>query len=207
MRRRHVAHALLIDFDGVLRHYDRPLSEQIEERHGLPRGAFLEAGLEWTRYIPAVTGAWTRSQWLDAIAEATGAPREAVLEWDAYRGYIDHEVLAFVREVRAAGRPVGLATNATSDLRDDLTRFDLDHEFDAVISSAELGHHKPSREFFLAACAAIGTKVEMVLFVDDTDRNVQGARASGLSAYRFTGLGDLHYIRAALGVSAQPPVM
>ncbi|HZM83604.1 MAG TPA: HAD-IA family hydrolase [Candidatus Limnocylindrales bacterium] len=207
MRRRHVAHALLIDFDGVLRHYDRPVSAQIEERHGLPPGAFLEAGLEWTRYIPAVTGTWTRSQWLDAIAEATGAPREAVLEWDAYRGYIDHEVLGFVREVRAAGKAVGLATNATSDLRDDLTRFDLDHEFDAVISSAELGVHKPSKEFFLAACAAVGTKPEMVLFVDDTDRNVRGARASGLSALRFTGLGDLRYIRAALGVSARPPVM
>jgi len=207
MRRRRVAHALLIDFDGVLRHYDRPLSEQIEVRHGLPPGAFLEAGLEWTRYIPAVTGEWTRSQWLDAIAEATGAPREAVLEWDTYRGYIDHEVLGFVREVRAAGRPVGLATNATSDLRDDLSRFDIEHEFDAVISSAELGSHKPSKEFFIAACAAVSTPVEKVLFVDDTDRNVEGARAAGLSAFRYTGLGDLRYIRAALGVSPDPPVM
>lgn len=207
MRRRHVAHALLIDFDGVLRHYDQELSAQIEQRHGLPPGAFLEAGLEWTRYIPAVTGAWSRSRWLDAIAEATGAPREAVLEWDTYRGYVDHEVLEFVREVRAAGRPVGLATNATSDLRDDLSRFDLDREFDAVISSAELGHHTPSKEFFLAACGAVGTPPQKVLFVDDTDRNVLGARAAGLSALRFTGLGDLRYLRAALGVSARPPVM
>lgn len=207
MRRRHVAHALLIDFDGVLRHYDRPLSQQIEERHGLPRGAFLDAGMEWTRYIPAVTGAWTRARWLDAIAEATGAPREAVLEWDTYRGYIDHEVLGLVRQVRAEGRPVGLATNATSDLRDDLARFDLEHEFDAVISSAELGHHKPGKEFFVAACLAVGTPAEKVLFVDDTDRNVRGARAAGLSAMRFTGLGDLNYVRAALGVSGQPPIM
>ncbi|HEX6683292.1 MAG TPA: HAD-IA family hydrolase [Candidatus Limnocylindrales bacterium] len=207
MRRRHKAHALLIDFDGVLRHYDRPLSEQIEELHGLPRGAFLEAGLEWTRYIPAVTGAWTRERWLDAIAEATGAPREAVMEWDTYRGYIDHEVLAFVREVRAAGRPVGLATNATSDLRDDLARFDLGQEFDAVISSAELGSHKPSKEFFVAACAAVGTPAEKVLFVDDTDRNVQGARVAGLSSLRYTGLGDLRYIRAALAIPPDPPLM
>ena len=207
MRRRHVAHALLIDFDGVLRHYDQQLSAQIEERHGLPPGAFLEAGLEWTRYLQAVTGAWTRSQWLDAIAEATGAPSEAVLEWDAYRGYIDHEVLAFVREVRAAGKPVGLATNATTDLRDDLARFDLDREFDAVISSAEIGHHKPSKEFFVAACAAVGTKESFVLFVDDTDRNVSGARAAGLSAFRFTGLDDLRYIRAALAILPDPPLM
>jgi putative hydrolase of the HAD superfamily len=207
VRRRHKAQALLIDFDGVLRHYDNELSAQIEERHGLPPGAFLEAGLEWTRYVPAVTGAWTRSQWLDAIAEATGAPREAVLEWDTYRGFIDHEVLGFVREVRAAGLPVGLATNATSDLRDDLSRFDLDAEFDAVVSSAELGHHKPSKEFFAAACEAVGTLAQWVLFVDDTDRNVSGARAAGLSGIRFTGLDDLRYIRAALDIPADPPLM
>lgn len=207
MRRRHKAQALLIDFDGVLRHYDQALSAQIEERHGLPPGAFLEAGLEWTRYIPAVTGTWTRAQWLEAISEATGAPREAVLEWDTYRGYIDHEVLEFVREVRAGGCPVGLATNATSDLRDDLARFDLEAEFDAVISSAEVGHHKPSKEFFLAACAAVGTKPDWVLFVDDTERNIAGARAAGLSALRYTGLGDLSYIRAALAIPPAPPLM
>jgi putative hydrolase of the HAD superfamily len=207
VRRRHPARALLIDFDGVLRHYDRPVSASIEAKYGLHDGAFLEAGLEWTRYIPAVTGAWTRSQWLDAIAEATKAPREAVEEWDAYRGYVDREVLGFVREVRQAGRPVGLATNSTSDLRDDLVRFDIEHEFDTVISSAELGIHKPSREFFVAACAAVGTSAEMVLFVDDTDRNVQGARAAGLSAMRYTGLGDLRYIRVAMGISAGPPLM
>lgn len=207
MRRRRKALALLLDFDGVLRHYDQAVSAQIEQLHGLPPGAFLEAGLEWTRYIPAVTGTWTRERWLDAIAEATGAPREAVMEWDTYRGYIDHEVLAFVREVRAAGRPVGLATNATSDLRDDLARFDLGTEFDAVISSAEIGSHKPSKEFFVAACAAIGTPAEMVLFVDDTDRNVAGARAAGLSALRFTGLDDLRYIRAALAVPPSAPLM
>lgn len=207
MRRRRTARALLIDFDGVLRHYDRSMSAAIEARYGLPPGAFLDAGLEWTRYIPAVTGAWTRSRWLAAIAEATGAPEEAVAEWDAYRGYMDHEVLSFVREVRAAGRPVGLATNATDDLRDDLSRFDIEHEFDAVISSAELGSHKPSGDFFTAACAAVGTPIDQCLFIDDTDRNVQGARAAGLSAMRYTGLGDLRYVRAALGIAPSLPAM
>jgi putative hydrolase of the HAD superfamily len=116
-------------------------------------------------------------------------------------------VLEFVREVRAGGCPVGLATNATSDLRDDLARFDREAEFDAVISSAEVGHHKPSKEFFLAACAAVGTKPDWVLFVDDTERNIAGARAAGLSALRYTGLGDLSYIRAALAIPPAPPLM
>lgn len=196
MRRRRPPRALLIDFDGVLRQFDR--ADPVEPHYGLAEGAFLAAGLEWSRYLPAVTGVWTRAQWLEAIATATGAPAEALAEWDSYRGFIDTAVLEFVREVRAAGRPVGLATNATDDLRSDLALFELDDEFDAVISSAEVGWHKPSREYFTIACGALAVPSEECLFVDDTDRNVRGARAAGLPAMRWTGVSDLGYLRSAL---------
>jgi putative hydrolase of the HAD superfamily len=175
-----------MDFDGVLRVYDRD------------PGPFLEAGLEWNRYIPAVTGVWTRAQWLDSIAQASGAPREEVEEWDRYRGRIDQSVLDFTREVRAAGRIVALATNATSDLRDDLARFGLRDDFDHVLSSAEIGWHKPSREYFTAALGALGLPAPECLLVDDTARNIQGARAAGLLAMRWTGVIDLGYLRAVL---------
>src|SRR5262245_13211928 len=125
--RRRPPKALLMDFDGVLRVYDRD------------PGPFLVAGVERSRYIPAVTGVSSRSQWLDSIAEATGAPRQEVEEWDRYRGRIDQAVLDFTREVRAGGTTVALATNATSDLRDDLARFGLQDDFDHILSSAEIG--------------------------------------------------------------------
>jgi putative hydrolase of the HAD superfamily len=178
--------ALLVDFDGVLRVYDRD------------PGPFLEAGLEWSRYIPAVTGVWTRAQWLDAIAEATGAPRDEVAEWDSYRGRVDPTVLRLVREVRRTGKTVALATNATSDLREDLALFGLEYEFDHVFSSAEIGWHKPSREYFTAVLEQLRLRAGDCLLLDDTARNVAGARAAGLLAVRWTGLGDLRYLRAAL---------
>lgn len=206
MRRRRPAHALLIDFDGVLRRYDREAADgadpadSVESRYGLEPGALLSAGMQWSRYLPAVTGHWTRRQWLDSIAEATGAPAQALAEWDSDRGYLDSQVLDFVQEVRRAGRPVALATNATDDLRDDLVRFGLTEAFDAVVSSAEIGRHKPSPEFFTVACAAVDTPADECLFVDDTDRNVRGARAAGLPALRWNGPADLRYVRAALGL-------
>jgi putative hydrolase of the HAD superfamily len=200
VRRRHPAHALLIDFDGVLRHYDPAISAALEKRHGVTPGATLAAGLEWQRFIPAVTGTWTRRQWLDSISEATGMSAEALTEWDSYRGFIDPVVLDFVRGVRAAGRPVALATNATDDLRADLDLFGIAGDFDAIVSSAEVGWHKPSPPFFTAACAAVGELARHCLLVDDTDRDVQGARAAGLSAIRWTGPDDLRYIAKALGV-------
>jgi putative hydrolase of the HAD superfamily len=189
MRRRPTAFALLIDFDGVVRHYDRPAN------------AFLNAGLSWKLYIPAVTGVWTRSQWLDAIAKETGASREEVSEWDSYRGRVDEDALGLVRQVRAAGRPVALATNATDDLLDDLELLGLTGEFDAVVSSAEIGVHKPSKDFFTAACKAVETVPKECLFVDDAHRNIEGARAAGLSALRWTGPADIPYVLSALDIT------
>lgn len=201
MRRRRRAIALLVDFDGVLRRYDPEVGRAVETEHGLEPGSLLAAGTQWSRLLPAIIGAWTRRQWLESIAEASGAPMAAVLEWDAYRGYLDPVVLDLVRRVRAAGRPVALATNATDDLRDDLARFGLADAFDAVLSSAELGRHKPTKEFFAAACDAVQTTPELCLFIDDDDRNIRGARTFGLSAMRWSGPDDLTYIDAAIGLA------
>ncbi len=108
-------------------------------------------------------------------------------------------LLAFVRQARAAGLRVGLATNATDALDADLATLALVDEVDLVVNSSVLGLHKPMKEYFQAACQALGTLPERVLLVDDDDRAVRGARAAGLSAYRWNGPQDLPYLRAALG--------
>jgi putative hydrolase of the HAD superfamily len=121
-----------------------------------------------------------------------------VARWQEYRGEPDPDALAFVREVRAGGRKVGLATNATDRLRPDLEALGLTDEVDVVISSWEQKVHKPAPEFFARACDLIGAPPGQVLFVDDDDRVVRGARAAGLSAYRWTGPHHVAYLRKAL---------
>jgi putative hydrolase of the HAD superfamily len=122
----------------------------------------------------------------------------AVAERGSYRGVVDTEVLAFLREVRATGVRVGLAVDATDRLDADLTALGLTGEVDAVLNPRALGGSKPSKEYFQQACRAIGAPPERVLLVDDSDRSVRGARAAGLSAHRWTGPHDLPYLRAAL---------
>ena len=134
---------------------------------------------------------------LSAAVGADGA-RAAVQEWQSYRGEVDPEVLAFVREVRAAGIRVGLGTNATDLLDADLAALDLTDELDVIVNSSVVGVHKPAKEYFQAACEALETPPGRVLFVDDEDRSVAGARVAGLSAHRWSGPADLRYLRAAL---------
>jgi putative hydrolase of the HAD superfamily len=199
------ATALLVDFDGVLRRWDPQVAAGVERRYGLSEGVLTEIAMQWGRLQPVVVGQVSHADWVTSVVEAltesvgdADRARAAVEEWQRYRGEVDPEVLAFVREVRAAGVPVGLATNATDLLDADLVALDLVGEVDVVVNSSVIGVHKPAKEYFQAACEALETPPKRVLFVDDEDWAVRGARAAGLSAHRWGGPEDLRYLRAAL---------
>ena len=199
MAQRDPARALLIDLDGVLRRWDPASMITAELKYGLKPAALMETAMAWDLLRPAVTGELTHAEWMAAVAARLPLPAQdsatAVAEWQSYRGEVDPEALAFVREVRAAGRPVALATNATDLLAGDLDELALAGEVDVVINSWDLKIHKPAPEFFRLACELVGEEPKRVLFVDDDDRVIRGARAAGLFAYRWTGPQHLHYLR------------
>ncbi|HEY9481915.1 MAG TPA: HAD-IA family hydrolase [Micromonosporaceae bacterium] len=203
MRRRRPT-ALLVDFDGVLRSYDQRVPGPLETANGLDEGEILAVASDRALLIPAILGRVSRAGWLTdiavALADRVGGLETAeklVADWDTYRGEIVPEVLDTIEFLRASGVPVALCTNATDDLREDLARFGLAEAFDAVVSSAEIGYVKPMPEFYRAACEAVDTAPGFCLLVDDTVRNIAGARAAGLLGYRFTSVDDLAYVRAA----------
>ncbi|MFD6260165.1 HAD family hydrolase [Micromonospora chalcea] len=198
------ATALLVDFDGVLRRWDPAVAAGVEREYGLTEGVLGEIAMSWGLLQPVLTGQVSHAQWMVSVADAltpvVGADRAraAVQEWQSYRGEVDPDVLAFIREVRAAGIRVGLGTNATDLLDADLAALGLTEELDVIVNSSVVGVHKPAKEYFQAACGALGTPPARVLFVDDEDRAVAGARVAGLSAHRWSGPADLRYLRAAL---------
>src|SRR5262249_35770996 len=154
--------ALVIDLDGVLRVFDPTAVRDVEVVYQLPPGTLLEIGLRWGLLQQAVTGQITHDAWLNEItlelaermALTEARARQAVDAWQQHRGTVDGVALDFVREVRAAGVPVGLATNSTARLDQDLAQLGLTDEFDMVINSSVIGAHKPTREFFHEVCVA-----------------------------------------------------
>ena len=58
--------------------------------------------------------------------------------------------------------------------------------FRHVYTSCELGSRKPEPEAFSRLAAQIGVPPERLLFFDDLEVNVQGARRAGLNAFRVT---------------------
>jgi putative hydrolase of the HAD superfamily len=58
--------------------------------------------------------------------------------------------------------------------------------FRNVITSCEIGARKPEPEAFLHLAKIIGAKPEQLLFFDDLEENVLGARRAGLIAFQVT---------------------
>jgi putative hydrolase of the HAD superfamily len=60
-----------------------------------------------------------------------------------------------------------------------------------------LGVTKPDPGFFAAAARRVGAEPSTILFIDDSARNVEGARAAGLAAEQWE-LGHGHDVLLAL---------
>lgn len=68
---------------------------------------------------------------------------------------------------------------------------DWQHVFRKEFISSRMKMLKPAREIFDAAAAEIGLPPEEILFIDDSQRNVDGARAAGWQAALYEQGTDL----------------
>jgi FMN phosphatase YigB (HAD superfamily) len=72
--------------------------------------------------------------------------------------------------------------------------------FETRFLSHELGLVKPDREIFEHVVDGLGCDPAEVLFLDDNQLNVDGARSVGLDAHRVTGVEDSRRVLAAHGL-------
>lgn len=63
--------------------------------------------------------------------------------------------------------------------------------FDAAFSSHQLGCHKPDPAIYREALALLGVSAERVVFFDDVENNVAGAKAEGITAFQVAGVEQL----------------
>ena len=123
-----------------------------------------------------------RKHWLRLLAEESGYD-EALVEpgfdvyWEA-RNEVEvfDEAHDLLQQLRADFR-LGAVTNGNADVG----RIGIDHYFDFVIRSEEIGAAKPHPEIFTAALLAGKASAEESVHVgDDPVRDIQGAAEAGL---------------------------
>jgi putative hydrolase of the HAD superfamily len=97
------------------------------------------------------------------------------------------QTVELVRALRRSGYGVHLGTNQdrhrAAHMHDVLGYGAL---FDVCCYSWELGARKPQPAFFAEAARRIGAPPAAILFVDDSARNIAGARDAGFAAEQWT---------------------
>jgi len=189
------ADALLIDFDGVFRHW--PLSDApTESVHGLPIGAIRKVAFADELLELAITGVITDEEWRSEVSRRlahsfpSSTSTQAVAQWSRSLGEIDADVLRLLRDCNPSLRVV-LASNATTRLSRDLAALDLTKYFHAVANSSQIGVAKPREEFFRHALRLADTAAERAIYVDDSPENVAAAEELGIVSRIYTGFASL----------------
>ena len=191
---------LLLDFGGVI-------SVTLFERHrtserllGLPEGTLLWRG----PFDPDGDDLWRdmlegriseRDYWAFR-AQETG--RRIGEDWDMLamirrtmgddpNAHIRPQARDFVFLAKAAGRRVGILSNELELFygADTMARLDILKLMDCVVDATHTKILKPDPRAYALGCAALGLPPERIVFVDDQQRNVDGAKAAGLIAIRF----------------------
>ena len=200
-----VIRVVLTDLDGVIRQWPAPFAQSIEDRYGLGRGSLARAAFDETILGDATTGRVSDSEWRERIARRLGSHADsataaaAVKAWSASPGVVEPAALGVLQKARAVAA-LGLVTNATSRLADDLSRLGLDDAFDFIVNSAAIGCAKPSACFYAHALRRCDCDRGEVLFVDDRLENVDAATGFGFRGHHFRDPVTLQRVLRECGV-------
>ncbi|MFF2166634.1 HAD family hydrolase [Streptomyces sp. NPDC058175] len=95
----------------------------------------------------------------------------------------DPAMFELASELRGLGVRVALLSNSWCNT---YPRERIDALFDPVVISGEVGLRKPLAPIYRLTLDRLGVPADRVLFVDDAEPNVLGARAVGMQALRHT---------------------
>ena len=189
--------AVLIDFGGVITTGVLQAFEQFGELLGAPPGLVLDL----LSHDAAVRKLLVEHECgrIDADAFDRGfadrlSEHGVVVEPERLSAQMqaglrrDDETVRLIEDLRTAGVPVALVSNALG--RDCYAGFDLDALADVVVISSEVGVRKPSRRIYAIACERLGIDPHQAVMVDDLQQNLDGAARLGIAGVLHTDAAD-----------------
>lgn len=213
--------AVIFDFGGVIvpggaepiaNETESPFV-QLERRFRLPPGfAFRWIYLENPAWMRLRVGDGSFEEWYATTRELIAA-RAGVEAGEAFVAALTADrppafnpgMLELLHQLRGRYR-LGLLSNAAPGLEEELEeKFRIAHLFDDIVNSATVRLAKPDPRVFRLAASRLGVPPERCFFTDDLPHNVEGARAVGMTAHEFRGVGGLVAALRAAGVEVTDP--
>ena len=195
---------IVFDIGKVLVHYDPdlPFSRLIPD----------EAERKWF-FDNVCTSAWNVEQdrgrtWEEAEAEllAVHPDHEENIRnfrryWHEMVPYAYDDSVAIMEKLIAQGRDVTMLTNFAADtFAEARSKFPFLEKPRGVTVSGEILAIKPERAIYDHHVNAFGLEPAATIFIDDSQKNVDGAKAAGWQAVLFTDAPTLRRDLAARGI-------
>ncbi len=180
--------AVVFDIGGVLVNWDPHLVWEDELGSRAAVAAFLERVDFPARNLRADAG----ESFADLAGEL-GEPQDAARLAGYVAGFaraVPEKIAgtwALMERLRARGLEIHGITNWSAETWPVGLQAhpELAQAFETLVVSGREGMLKPDARIFELLCSRAGLPAEACLFVDDSDKNVIGARAAGLQAVRF----------------------
>ncbi len=181
--------AIVFDIGGVL---------EITPRTGWVEKWEAQLGLASGDLQRQLHGAWEGGD-IGAISEVevhqrTGevlgvdeAQVQALLEdmWAEYLGTLNVELVEYCRGLRRRYRTAIVSNSFVGARAREQERYRLEELVDLIVYSHEVGMSKPDPRIYALTCERLGVRPEEMIFVDDVEPCVTGARDFGIHAVLF----------------------
>lgn len=194
--------AVLFDLDGTLTDPKRGITRSIQ--YALRKRGIAPPDAD---ALEPFIGPPLEQSFRERLGFAASDARRAVEDYREYfslQGLYENEIYegipALLRDLRASGRSVCLATSKPTVFAERiLEHFDLTKHFDLVVGSHLDGTRVDKSEIVATALAGISADSSgRAVMVGDREHDVQGARANGIDAIAVTyGYGSREELHAA----------
>ena len=140
----------------------------------------------------------------DIMAQKKGAIPEEVFEKTSelvhnFYPYMPpfEKMYDFVKQLKENGYSIYLLSNASSDFHERRKGIPALSLFDGVIVSADYKLLKPEKEIYETLYKEFSLKPEECYFIDDVQKNIDGAAATGMDGHCYYH-GDIEILRNAM---------
>jgi epoxide hydrolase-like predicted phosphatase len=194
--------AVVFDIGGVL---------EVNPATGWPERWAARLGLSADEFAERIDRLWsggdigsvTLAEIERRTADGLDLDDAALLElmsdaWADYLGSLNRSLAEYFRSLRPSFK-TGILSNSFVGARErEQDAYGFEDMCDVIVYSHEVGHLKPEPAAYRSVCERLGVAPADVLFLDDVQVNVDGARAVGMRAITF-----LHTRQAISEIEAQ----
>ena len=181
--------ALVVDWGGVLMiTSDHGPRLRWDRQLGLAPGSAEDAVFGIDAWRAAQRGEISLAGYWQAVGQHLNltADQMAAFRMDFFsKDQLNTPLLDLLRRWHAAGVAVGLLSNNTANLHDQIDGLGLANLFDAQVISADIGTLKPDPAAYAAILSRLDVSASQSFFIDDFAENIDGACAAGMCAYHY----------------------